>query len=391
MGAKFSGGQMNNQTLLVLVLAMEGVIFISLCTLFYHLLRQQGRILLRLDDLEQSTTIGAAAEAEHAELEPTELSVGSQFPAFRFPDLAGRAVALEDLQGKRVLLVHWSVACGFCAALGKDLALLEGAFLKANVQLVLFTRDDANSSRKQARQLGLKSPILLAKDGSEALELFYDFGTPAAYLLDEHGRVAHPFVVGSDGVLSLARNLAAGTERKRLPGEQTLAASRIERNGLKAGTPAPEFRLADLNGRTISLRDYRSRKLLLVFTDPHCGPCDEIAPELVSLHRQHQSNGFSVVIVGRGDAEENRKKAELNGFDFPVILQKKWELSKQYGIFATPVAFLINEEGVIARNVAIGADAILELAQQAQLASPEGGFEEQVISNQIGGMNHVGA
>jgi peroxiredoxin len=147
-----------------------------------------------LDDLEQRAAIGGAAEDEHAGLEPTGLSVGAQFPGFRFPDLVGRAVGLKDLNGKRVLLVYWSAACGFCSALGKDLALLEGAFLKANVQLVLFTRDDANSSRKQARQLGLKSPILLAKDGSEALELFYDFGTPAAYLLDEHGRVAHPFV-----------------------------------------------------------------------------------------------------------------------------------------------------------------------------------------------------
>jgi thiol-disulfide isomerase/thioredoxin len=127
------------------------------------------------------------------------------------------------------------------------------------------------------------------------------------------------------------------------------------------------------------------------FTDPHCGPCDQIAPELVRLHRQHNANGLALVMVGRGDAEENRKKAELNGFDFPVALQKKWELSKQYGIFATPVVFLINEEGVIARNVAIGADAILELAEQAQLTSSEPGYEEHVPPNQTGGMNHVGA
>jgi len=79
------------------------------------------------------------------------------------------------------------------------------------------------------------------------------------------------------------------------------------------------------------------------------------------LHRQHQANGLALMMVGRGDTEENRKKAEQNGFDFPVVLQKKWELSKQYGIFATPVAFLINEEGVIERDVAAGADAILEL------------------------------
>jgi peroxiredoxin len=363
---------MNNQALLVLVLAMEGVILISLCTLFYQILKQQGRILLRLDDLEQGAKLGVAAQAERAESEPTGLSVGAQFPAFRFPDVGGHTVELKDLAGKRALLVHWSAECGFCAAIGRDLALLEDAFTKAKVQLVLLGHGHASANRKQAKQLGLKSPILLAKEGSEALEVFDDFGTPAAYLLDEQGRVAHPLVVGSGEVLTLARQLAAGTERKRLPGERPLAESRIERRGLKVGTPAPGFRLPDLSGRLVSPEDYRGRKLLLVFSDPHCGPCDQIAPELARLHRQHEANGLALVMVGRGDAEENRRKARENGFDFPVVLQKKWELSKQYGIFATPVAFLINEEGVIARDVAAGADAILELVSRGfePLATP---------------------
>jgi peroxiredoxin len=385
---------MDNQTLLFVVVAMEGVVLISLCTLFYQLLRQQGRILLRLDDEEQNTRVGSAATAEHAEIGPTGLNVGAQFPSFRFSDLAGRVVGLKDFEGKRMLLVHWSAECGFCAAIGKDLVLLEDAFIKAKAQLLLLSRDDASTNEKQAKQLGLKSPILLAKDGSEALGLFDDVGTPAAYLLDEQGRVSHPLVVGSGGVLSLARQLAAGTQRKRLPGERALSESRIERTGLKAGTPAPTFRLPDLSGRMVSPEDYRGRKLLLVFTDPHCPPCDEIAPELARLHKQHQANGLALVIVGRGDPEENRKKARRNGFDFPVVLQKKWELSKQYGIFATPVAFLINEEGFIARDVAAGADAILELARNALPTVMHHKFEEPVsvakhlMPNQRGGMNH---
>ncbi len=58
-----------------------------------------------------------------------------------------------------------------------------------------------------------------------------------------------------------------------------------------------------------------------------------------------------------------KRKAKQNRFDFPVVLQKKWELSRQYGIFTTPVAILINEEGVITREVASGPEAILELAR----------------------------
>jgi peroxiredoxin len=362
---------MNNQALLVLVLAMESVILLSLCTLFYQLLKQQGHILLRLDDVEQIARMGLAPEGERPESEPLGLRVGTQFPVFRFPNLAGATVGLKDLEGKRALLVHWSVDCGFCAGIGRELALLEDAFTKQNLQLVLFNRGEASANRKQAKQLGLRCPILLAKDTSEALEVFNDFGTPAAYLLDERGRVAHPLVVGASEVLTLARQLAVGTERKRLPGERALSESRIERRGLKAGTPAPGFRLPDLSGHMISPEDYRGRKLLLIFTDPHCGPCDQIAPELARLHRQHEANGLAMVMVGRGDPEENRKKARRNGFDFPIVLQRKWELSKQYGIFATPVAFLINEEGVIAQDVATGSEAILQLVDHDLLGTRE--------------------
>ena len=44
-----------------------------------------------------------------------------------------------------------------------------------------------------------------------------------------------------------------------------------------------------------------------------------------------------------------------------MLLQKEWEISKLYGIFATPVAYLIDATGVIVHDVAKGADAILEL------------------------------
>jgi peroxiredoxin len=217
---------MNNQALLVLVLAMESVILISLFTLFYQLLKQQGRILLRLDDVEQSASLGLAPEIERPESEPSALKVGTQFPVFRFPDLTGATVGLKDLEGKRGLLVHWSVDCGFCAGIGKELALLEDAFTTQKLQLVLLRQGEASANRKQAKQLGLRCPILLAKDASEALEVFNDFGTPAAYLLDERGRVAHPLMVDASEILTLARQLAAGTEKKRLPGERALLAAR---------------------------------------------------------------------------------------------------------------------------------------------------------------------
>ena len=99
-----------------------------------------------------------------------------------------------------------------------------------------------------------------------------------------------------------------------------------------------------------------------MFSDPQCGPCDELAPQLARLHQEHGGNDLALLLVGRGDPEENRRKAAKFGIKFPVVLQEKWKLSKEYGIFATPVAFLIDAKGVIAQDVAVGKDAILDLA-----------------------------
>jgi len=204
----------------------------------------------------------------------------------------------------------WSPACGFCESIAQELAGLEGDLQKHDVQLVLLAHEGAESNRKLAEEHGLKSPILLLND-SQPPAPFQNMGTPVAYLLDGKGRVAQTCAVGAEEVPKLARNPAAGA--KRLPGDKPLSESRIVRDGLKAGTPAPGFRLPDLNGGTVSLDDYRGRRVLLVFSDPHSGPCDALAPELAKLHRKHKNNGLEFLMIGRGEAGENRRKAKESG------------------------------------------------------------------------------
>jgi len=48
-----------------------------------------------------------------------------------------------------------------------------------------------------------------------------------------------------------------------------------------------------------------------------------------------------------------------------IVIQPGWRISKEYGIFATPVAYLVDEQGTLARDVAQGREQILALAEQA--------------------------
>lgn len=353
------------QTLLTAVVVLLSLILLSLWLVLYQLVKQQGRMLLRLDGLEGGLPAGRQGASRVAQIGPRGRGVGKPFDAFSLPDLTGRTVALEDFRGRRVLVINWSPQCGFCDMIAPDLAALQADLQKRDVQLIFVSSGDADANRKLMEEHGLECPILLLKDQAE-LKAFEGMGTPVAYLLDEQGRVAEPIASGANEVPELAREAAAdGAKKKWLRGERPLSESRIEREGLKAGTPAPAFDLPDIHGQRVALEDYRGRRVLLVFTDPHCGPCDQLAPDLVRLHQEHRDNGLALVMVGRGETEENRRKAEQHGFEFPLILQDRWKLSKAYGIFSTPVAFLIDEQGIITRNVAAGADEILALAQEA--------------------------
>ena len=138
-----------------------------------------------------------------------------------------------------------------------------------------------------------------------------------------------------------------------------MAASHINRSGLQKGTPAPDFRLPRLDGGELSLEDYRGSRLLLVFSDPQCGPCDALAPHLEQFHRTRTD--FKVLMLSRRDAESNGKKVAELGLTFPVVLQNEWEMSLRYAMFGTPIGYLIDEHGIIAADAASGMEPILNL------------------------------
>jgi peroxiredoxin len=192
------------------------------------------------------------------------------------------------------------------------------------------------------------------------------------YRIDGAGRIASELTVGAEPLLKLANTTTAdrrqpdasanGSADHGAKDYRSLTASRLNRKGLKAGAPAPDFRLPRLDGGELSLADLRGGRVLLVFSDPHCGPCEELAPRLQEIHSQQSD--LQVLVISRGDFEDNRAKAAALGLSFPIVLQQKWEVSLQYAMFATPIGYLIDEEGILLSDVAVGVGPILSLADE---------------------------
>lgn len=186
------------QSTVAILICLQALILLSLWGILYRVVGQQGRILLRLGSLGQR-------------LRPTEpesrgLAIGKSITPFSLPDLDGHTIALDELRGRRVLLIFWGPECRFCELLAPELARLQGELRVANVQLVLVSLRDAASNRRLAEAAGLRCPILLMTKEHPLIEdAFRYMGTPSAYLLDEEGRVAKSLGVGRDPIVALAR------------------------------------------------------------------------------------------------------------------------------------------------------------------------------------------
>jgi peroxiredoxin len=301
-----------------------------------------------------SVAIAAAGRANGFHQPRAGSPVGTQVD-FRLPDLDGRVVAAEGLRGTRVFLVHWSPSCGFCDLIASDLARLSPLLRDRGVQLVLAAYGDPEANRQLAADHGLEATILLL--GERRLPIFDSMGTPVAYLLDEEGRVAGSPRVGATEVPQLAGELA----------ETDVAEGISVGDTLVKGDPAPTFALPDVRtGQRISLDSYRGREVLLVFSDPQCGSCDELAPRLAEIDRESRGKGLQLVVVSRGALEANRRKLAESGIEFPYLVQsRRWKVAKLFGTYTTPVAFLVDETGVISSNPVFGAAAILALAENS--------------------------
>jgi thiol-disulfide isomerase/thioredoxin len=57
--------------------------------------------------------------------------------------------------------------------------------------------------------------------------------------------------------------------------------------------PAPEFALKDSNGRTVTLKNYRGKVVLLDFWATWCHGCKEEIPAFSELQTKYRSNGLA--------------------------------------------------------------------------------------------------
>jgi thiol-disulfide isomerase/thioredoxin len=124
--------------------------------------------------------------------------------------------------------------------------------------------------------------------------------------------------------------------------------------GLK-GKMAPELALKDLDGKTVNLKDYRGKAVLVNFWATWCAPCKIELPWIVKFREQYAPQGFEVLGVAADDAPkaEIAKSAKEFGLPYPVLLEGISVADKWGGLDSLPTSFFVGRDGKI-EDVTVG-------------------------------------
>lgn len=112
---------------------------------------------------------------------------------------------------------------------------------------------------------------------------------------------------------------------------------------------APDFTLPGLNGKSVSLKDFRGRVVLMNFWATWCVPCQWEMPEMDKLYQAFKDRGFVVFAIsldqGPPKAVEDFVKARK--LTYPVLLDSQAEAARLYGLRGVPGTYLIGSDGML--------------------------------------------
>ncbi len=132
-------------------------------------------------------------------------------------------------------------------------------------------------------------------------------------------------------VLAVAAMVAFGQRNARL--------ARVD-------APAPGFTLPDLEGRPVSLDQFRGKVVFINFWASWCDPCKAETPALEAFHRRY---GDQVVLLGVNQREPLhliRRYQQEYGISYRILWDANGQVAKRYGLKALPESWFIDSQGV---------------------------------------------
>jgi methylamine dehydrogenase accessory protein MauD len=337
-----------------------------------HLLRQNGRLLVRIEALEGglATYDAVPAPSENEARPEAGLPLGSQAPGFGLSGIYGETLTLDSLRatGKPVLLLFTHPDCPACTALLPEIGRWQQEHA-ASLTVSLISRGTAEENRARSLEHGLTNIVL--QERWEVAKPYQVKTTPSAVLVNSDGMIGSPLAAGPEAIKALVSQTVGNPARIPKPAAAPApnpAANGANVNGHAAahgvlaaariGEPAPPVKLPDLEGKTVNLAGFKGKETLVLFWNPGCGFCQGMLDDLKALEADPLKGAPRLLVVSQGTVEANKAM----GFRSPVVLDQTLDAGKAFGASGTPSAVLVDRKGNVASELAVGAPAVLQLA-----------------------------
>lgn len=123
------------------------------------------------------------------------------------------------------------------------------------------------------------------------------------------------------------------------------------KDNLGLGKPARDFIAQTLEGKKISLSQYKGKVVLLDFWATWCAPCVREIPRLKEYYSEFKDRGFEIIGISLDLFPEPLKETvKKEGIPWPVVFSGKAkddEVCKSYRVISVPALWLVDKKGIL--------------------------------------------
>jgi peroxiredoxin len=167
-------------------------------------------------------------------------------------------------------------------------------------------------------------------------------------------------------------------------------AGRSAETGYDIGDSAIDFRLKNVDGKMVSLADYKDAKGFIVVFDCNTCPYSRAYNErIMALSKKYAPLSFPLIAINANDPEISSgdsfedmvQEARRKHYDFPYLVDETQQIAKAYGATNTPHVFVLTRSGTELKVAYIG--TIDNNARNASSASKK--YVEEAVDAVLAG------
>lgn len=338
------------QTLLLLLVVVAVIVAISYLK---RLVDSLASIVKRVDFLEMLDAVDTPKVRDEAGDPHDGLPIGAVMPAFELRSRAGGIISRDSLlsAGRPLLFFFVGPNCSPCKALMPEIAEWHEEMSGA-VDLILIT---TGTLAENDEKLTVPSEItVLFQEKRELAEALGAKWTPTAVLVRADGRIASHIAAGDTAVRHLITKVAAADKSDRL-----LYITNGNKGAVlpKIGKPVVDISLEDISGGRLTADTFKKKPTLAIAWSTTCSHCIQMMDSIKAWDRTKGEDDPNLVLFSSGDADFHKKL----GLRSPIVLEEGYTSAAKIGLFGTPSGVLVDENGIIVSETAIGAEHIWSL------------------------------